>query len=88
MKLGVIGFDAPYGAAFPKHGFSLLDQDHVNVETFSAELTITQPQEIELYGKVFDSLAGIASYGDAAQQIIQRAIDDLSAEVGEDPPTG
>ncbi|MFI6095521.1 DUF5753 domain-containing protein [Lentzea sp. NPDC051213] len=88
VKLGVIGFDAVYGAAFPKHGFSLLDEDHVNVETFSAELTITQPQEIELYGKIFDSLAGIASYGDEAHRIINRAIDDLSTEVDEDPPTG
>ncbi len=88
VTLGVIGFNARYGAAFPKHGFSLLDDDHVNVETFSTELTITQPREIELYGKIFDSLAGIASYGDAARRIIQRAIDDLSAEVEEDPPTG
>jgi hypothetical protein len=88
VTLGVVGFNARYGPAFPKHGFSLLGDEHVNVETFSTELTITQPREIELYGKIFDSLAGVASYGDAARQIIQRVIDDLSAEIGEDPPTG
>jgi hypothetical protein len=88
VTLGVIGFNAKYGAAFPKHGFSLLDEDCVNVETFSAELNLAQPQEIELYGKIFESLAGIASYGRAARQIIMRVIDDLSPEVEEDPPTG
>lgn len=88
VTLGVIGFGARYGVAFPEHGFSLLDDDCANVETFSAELNFTQPQDIELYGKVFESLAGIASYGDDARQIIQRVIDDLSAEVDEDPPTG
>ncbi|MFS8099602.1 hypothetical protein LFM09_20980 [Lentzea alba] len=58
------------------------------VETYSAELNLVQRQDIELYGKVFASLAGIASYGDAARQIIQRVIDDLSSEIEEAPPTG
>lgn len=88
VTLGVIGFEARYTTAFPSHGFWLLDEHRVVVETFSAELYFSLPHEVELYGKVFDSLAGIASYGDAARHIIQRAIDDLSAEVDEDPPTG
>ena len=87
MKLGVIGFGARYGTAFPSHGFWLHDTELVTLETFSAEINISNPSEIEVYGKVFDSLAGIASYGNAARQIIQRAIDDLAAEVEEDPPT-
>jgi hypothetical protein len=88
VKLGVIGFDARYGTAFPSHGFWLHDNELVTLETFSAEIRISNPSEIEVYGKVFDSLAGIASYGEAAQQIIQRVIGDLSQEVAEDPPTG
>lgn len=88
VKLGIIGFGARYRAAFPSHGFWLHDDELVNLETFSAEIRISNPSEIEVYAKVFDSLAGIASYGEAARQIIQRVIDDLSAEVGEDPPTG
>lgn len=87
VKLGVIGFGARYGTAFPSHGFWLHDNELVTLETFSAEINISNPSEIEVYGKVFDSLAGIASYGNAARQIIQRAIDDLAAEVEEDPPT-
>jgi transcriptional regulator with XRE-family HTH domain len=82
-KFGVIGFETPYAAAAPQHGFWLLDDDHVRVETFSAELNLAQPQEIEHYGKVFESLAGIASYGRAARQIVIRVIDDLSSEIEE-----
>jgi hypothetical protein len=88
VKLGIISFQTPYEAAPPVHGFWLLDTDLVRIETFSAELNLAQPQEIELYGKIFESLAGIASYGRAARQIIMRVIDDLSAEVDEDPPSG
>lgn len=86
VKLGVIGFDATYTIG-PWHGFWIFDEGSVAIETYSAELKLAEPHEIELYGKVFDSLAAIASYGDAAQQIIQRAIDDLSTEVEEHPPT-
>ena len=50
------------------------------VETFSAELNLAQPQEIELYARVFDELAAVASYGRAARAIITRVIDDLAPE--------
>src|SRR5437764_1078171 len=65
VKIGVIGFDTAYVVA-PAHGFWLLDNDRVMVETFSAELNLAQPQEISLYTGIFDSLAGIASYGRSA----------------------
>jgi hypothetical protein len=87
LKLGVIEFETTYTIG-PWHGFWIRDEESVVIETFSAELNLAQPQEIELYGKIFESLAGIASYGRAARQIIMRVIDDLSAEVTEDPPTG
>lgn len=83
MKLGIIGFETQYVVA-PWHGFWLLDNDRVMVETFSAELNLAQPQEIGLYGNVFESLAGVASYGRAVRAIITRVIDDLAPEVPED----
>ena len=42
----------------PWHGFWLYDNDRVMVETYSAELNLAQPQEIELYRGVFDEMAG------------------------------
>jgi hypothetical protein len=78
VKLGIIGFDTHY-AIGPWHGFWIHDNDLVTVETYSAELNLAQPQEIEVYGAVFDQLAAIASYGSEARAIILRVIDDLAA---------
>jgi hypothetical protein len=70
VKLGIIGFDTAYLVA-PAHGFWLLDNNRVMVETFSAELSLAQPQEIALYGR-------------SARAIINRVIDDLAPEPSED----
>ncbi len=83
VRLGVIGFGTQYVVA-PAHGFWLLDDQRVMVETFSAELNLAQPQEIEFYSGVFDQLAAVASYGSAARGIITRVLDDLAAETPED----
>lgn len=79
VKLGIIGFEAAYVIA-PSHGFWLLDSDRVMVETFSAELNLVQPQEITLYGDIFDSLAAVSSYGRAARMIITRVIDEVAPD--------
>lgn len=79
VKLGIIGFEAQY-AVGPWHAFWLRDQHRVTIETFSAELNLAQPQEIELYARVFDQLAAVASYGRAARAIITRVIDDLATD--------
>ncbi|MGH3854516.1 MAG: helix-turn-helix domain-containing protein, partial [Pseudonocardiaceae bacterium] len=60
VRLGIIGFETAYVVG-PAHGFWLLDNDRVMVETFSAELNLAQPQEIELYSGIFEALAGAAS---------------------------
>jgi transcriptional regulator with XRE-family HTH domain len=80
VKLGIIGFQTTYSAS-PWHGFWMYDADRVLVETYSAALTLAQPPEIELYARVFDELAAVASYGRAARSIINGVIDDLAAEV-------
>jgi hypothetical protein len=79
VRLGIIDFDAQY-ATSPWHGFWMYDNERVLVETFSAALDLRQPQEIELYGKAFEQLAAIASYGRSARTIINRTIDDLAPE--------
>ncbi|MEU4539002.1 helix-turn-helix transcriptional regulator [Streptosporangium sp. NPDC023825] len=79
LRLGVIPLRESY-AATPLHGFHILEVHTVLVETFAAELTLTQPSEIEIYVKIFDSLAGIARYGREAREVIARVLDDLHAE--------
>lgn len=83
VKLGVIAFGARYTAP-PQHAFWIYDDEKVRVETYSAELDLQQPQEIELYATVFENLAAVASYGRAARAIITQAIDDLAPDVPED----
>jgi transcriptional regulator with XRE-family HTH domain len=78
VQLGVLGFGTPCTVA-PLHGFWLFDDDRVVVESYSAELTLAQPQEIELYARTFDALATDASYGREARAIITAVIDDLAA---------
>lgn len=85
VRLGVIGFKTQY-VVDPRHGFWLLDNDLVQVETYSAELNLRQPQEIELYSSIFERLAAVASYGGAARTIITRVMQDLADEA--DDPAG
>jgi transcriptional regulator with XRE-family HTH domain len=79
VRLGIIGFETAYVVA-PAHGFWLLDNDRVMVETFSAELNLAQPQEIELYASIFEQMAAVASYGRSARAIITRVIDSLAPD--------
>lgn len=83
VRLGVIANRTAY-VAIPAHGFWLLDDKLVMVETFSAELNLAQPPEIEVYSAAFGRLAGIASYGRGARSIITAVMDDLRTELGDE----
>ncbi|MEC3957897.1 helix-turn-helix transcriptional regulator [Nocardia sp. CDC153] len=56
------------------NSFVLYDNRLAIVETVTAELTITQPREIALYGKLFDTLVGQAVYGEPARGLITSAL--------------
>ena len=78
VKLGIIGYETQFIVG-PWHAFWLRDDKRVTIETFSAELNLAQPQEIELYAGIFEQMAAVASYGRTARAIITRVIDDLAA---------
>jgi transcriptional regulator with XRE-family HTH domain len=78
VKLGVIGFETQFVVG-PWHAFWLRDDKRVTIETFSAELNLAQPQEIELYAGIFEQMAAVASYGRSARAIITRVIDEMVA---------
>jgi transcriptional regulator with XRE-family HTH domain len=82
VRLGVIGYETQY-VVDPRHGFMLYNADLVRVETYSAELNLRQPHEIELYSSTFEKLAAVASYGGAARTIINRAIQELAPDESE-----
>jgi transcriptional regulator with XRE-family HTH domain len=85
VRLGIVPFETPYSVA-PAHGFWLLDEDLVIVETFSAELHLAQPPEIALYSAIFDQLAAIASYGRDARAVITRVMEEPSGAARDGGP--
>jgi hypothetical protein len=79
VKFGVLGFDAEW-PVFLDHGFWIIDDDLVIVETLAAELRLTRPDEIQTYARVFSQLAAIASYGAEARKLITNVLVDRSGE--------
>jgi transcriptional regulator with XRE-family HTH domain len=78
LRLGIVPTSAVY-EVWPIHGFWLFDDRMVRVETYTAELTVTQPREIALYSKAFDGLTRSAVYGQHARALITQALNDLSS---------
>jgi transcriptional regulator with XRE-family HTH domain len=79
VRFGII----PFGAQWPvflDHGFWIIDDDYVIVETVAAELRLTRPEEVATYAKVFDQLAAIAAYGSAARGLINRVLVDRDGQ--------
>lgn len=73
VSLGII----PAGArrhAIPDHSFVMFDEDTVRMETVTAEVTVTQPQEIAAYVKTFELLHRSAVHGSAARELIRNAL--------------
>ena len=73
VSLGVI----PSGAErtmWPLEAFYAFDDQHVGVETLTAEINVTQPREIADYLRAFTALASSAVHGDHARALITAAI--------------
>lgn len=73
ITLGIVPARARYRA--PVSNFIMFDDRMVMVETIAAEMTVTQPREIALYGRTFDALAKQAVTGDESRALIRKAIE-------------
>ena len=76
VSIGII----PAGAGLGAHtqtAFWIFDDDLVKVETLTAALDITRPDEIEIYLAVFDQMRRAARYGRSARTLILKARDEL-----------
>ncbi|GAB0105258.1 helix-turn-helix transcriptional regulator [Nocardia sp. JMUB6875] len=58
----------------PAMNFVMYDRSMVTVEGVTAELKVTQPREIAVYGRAFDTLAGQSVTGEGARVLIRAAI--------------
>jgi transcriptional regulator with XRE-family HTH domain len=77
VSVGVIPFSGVGRPVWPLEAFTVFDDERVNVELLSAQVTVTTPSEIVLYARAFDRLSGVAVYGDEARARITDAIDAL-----------
>jgi hypothetical protein len=91
LRLGILPLDAPYRV--PLHnGFWILDDALVQVDTYTAELSLVRPDEIGLYARAFERLAALATYGTEARAMITAAITERRsyeknrARIWESPP--
>ena len=62
----------------PSGGFLIFDDEMVQAETVSAELTVTQPQEIALYARRFALLRTSAVTGRDARHLIQHRLIEIA----------
>lgn len=83
IRVGVVPARAPY--VVPSNQFIIFDDSLVHVEAVSAEISVTQPREIELYSKSFAALANLAFYGADARRLVLAELADMQRE---EPPSG
>jgi transcriptional regulator with XRE-family HTH domain len=73
VRLGISPVIAAH-QVYPLHGFWIIDDHLVLVETYTALLTITQPREVGLYVKAFEGIAESAIYGQEARALLTRTL--------------
>lgn len=73
LSLGIIPMKAVYHV-WPITSFDIFDDRKVLIETYSAEITVTQPREIALYAKAFALLQQSAVYGQRVRALIGKAL--------------
>jgi transcriptional regulator with XRE-family HTH domain len=73
VSVGVIPADAQR-YAIASIGFWIFDNNAVALETPTAAIKVTRPQEIALYAKLFDQLQAEAFYGADATQLVRQAM--------------
>jgi transcriptional regulator with XRE-family HTH domain len=66
-------------------GFWIFDSSLVALETPTASIEVTRPQEIELYASMFEHFQAAASHGSAARALIIKALGELKARRDDEP---
>lgn len=76
VSVGIIPADAQRHA-IGTIGFWIFDNNAVALETPTAAIKVTRPQEIALYAAMFDQLQSEAVYGHDARQLVAKILADL-----------
>lgn len=73
LTLGVLPAAAEVSVV-PMPGFNLHGGDRAHYELVSSGVDITDPDELALHDKAFKALSEAAAYGDAAKELIRKAL--------------
>ncbi|WP_019632266.1 Scr1 family TA system antitoxin-like transcriptional regulator [Actinomadura atramentaria] len=80
VRFGILVGSAPLGRTrVPLHGFTVFDESAVSVETFTRDLTMSEPDEVRAYLDVFTGLEAAAVVGGRARALVEQAAADLRA---------
>lgn len=77
VSLGIIPMATRRRTQWPEETFAVYDDKLVTVELVSAEVSVTQPSEVDQYLKSFERLRQMAVYGADARALIVAAIEAL-----------
>jgi len=72
VELSIVPFSARWPVG-PLNGYWIFDDQYVLIETLSAELTVTEPADVDLYARIFDTMWARAVSGDGARAVLLRA---------------
>ncbi len=76
VRVGIVPQAAPYRV--PLHnGFWIVDDGLVQFDTYTAELSLTRPDEIALYVRAFERLSALAVYGREAHELIDSRLQSM-----------
>lgn len=91
VKIGIIPQDAE-ASVWHTHGFQLFDKRdgelHVQVETLTTALNITDPADVARFEQAFSALQAIAVFGGEARALLQSIATDLRRLAGPDGEVG
>ncbi|USQ88553.1 DUF5753 domain-containing protein [Streptomyces phaeoluteigriseus] len=80
LNLGILPSTAEV-SVIPEPAFSIFETDEgrrVDYELVSRGVDITEPSEVALHDRAFDAISAGARYGDAARELISKALDHWS----------
>lgn len=77
LRLAVLPMDVQLSAV-PQHGFVIIDEMAL-VETVNTEMTITDPEDLDRFDRLFDVLLAASLEGADARALLHRLIEQYSA---------
>lgn len=77
VSFGIVPSRAVRSEMWQLNGYWIYDSEQVITELLTAEVTVTQRSEVEIYERAFHILSAMAAYGEEGRSLIREAIAEL-----------